>query len=40
MYLFLEQGEGKETERERSINMWLPWCAPNWGPGQQPRHVP
>ena len=24
IYLFLERGEGREKERERNINMWLP----------------
>ena len=24
IYLFLERGEGKEKERERHINVWLP----------------
>ena len=23
-YLFLERGEGREKERERNINVWLP----------------
>ena len=40
IYLFLESREGKEKETERNINVWLLSCAPNWGPGPQPRHVP
>ena len=24
IYLFLERGEGREEERERNINVWLP----------------
>ena len=39
--LFLERGEGRKKERERSNNAWLPLtCFPQWGPGPQPRHVP
>ena len=33
IYLFLEQGEGREKERERSINVWLPLnpgMCPDW----------
>ena len=39
---FLERGEGKEKERERNINVWLPPAHRLLGdrPGQQPRHVP
>ena len=48
MCVFLETGfmvwrEGKvrEKEKERNISVWLPlMCAPYWGPGPQPRHVP
>ena len=41
IYLFLERGEGREKERERNINVWLPLTCPhNWGPCPQPRHVP
>ena len=39
IYLFLERGEGRETERETSMCGCLS-CAPYWGPGPQPRHVP
>ena len=28
MYLFLERGEGREKERERNINGWLPLTHP------------
>ena len=31
MYLFLKRGEGKEKERERSINLWLPLKHPLLG---------
>ena len=31
IYLFLEGGEGKEKERERSINVWLPLACPPLG---------
>ena len=39
-YLFLEKGEGREKERERTINVWLPaMCpgmCPNWESNQWP----
>ena len=38
--LFLERGEEKEKERERNIMCGCLLCAPHWGPGPQPRHVP
>ena len=31
MYLFLERGEGREKERERNINVWLPLTRPLLG---------
>ena len=31
IYLFLERGEGKEEERERNINVWLPLARPQMG---------
>ena len=37
IYLFLK---GREKEREKNINVWLPLQNPNWGPGPQLRHVP
>ena len=40
IYLFLERGEGRERERKRNINAWLPLEYPLQGPGLQPRHVP
>ena len=41
IYLFSERGEGRQKERERNINVWLPLvCAPFWGPGPQPSHMP
>ena len=30
-YLFLEKGEGREKERERNINVWLPLRCPQLG---------
>ena len=30
-YLFLEKGEGREKERERNINVWLPLTCPLLG---------
>ena len=30
-YLFLERGEGRETERERNIDVWLPLTCPQLG---------
>ena len=40
VYLFFERGEGREEERERNINVWLPLVRPYQGPGPQSRHVP
>ena len=40
IYLFLEKGEGRVKERERSINMWMPVTCSPLGAGPQPRHVP
>ena len=40
IYLFLERGEGREKEKEGSINVWLLLTCPPWGPGPQPPHVP
>ena len=31
IYLFLERGEGREKERERNINVWLPLAFPLLG---------
>ena len=33
----LKRWEGREKEKERNINVWLPLIAPSWGPGLQPR---
>ena len=30
-YLFLDRGEGREKERERNINVWLPLARPLFG---------
>ena len=38
-YLFLERGEGRETEWERNINVWLPLLLPQLGIWLQPRYV-
>ena len=40
IYLLLENWEGREEEKERNINVWLPLEGPQPGPGPQPRHVP
>ena len=41
IYLFLDRGEGREKEMERKKSMrGCLLCAPHWGPGLQPRHVP
>ena len=32
--------EGREKERERNIKVWLLLCAPHWGSGPEPTHVP
>ena len=39
-YLFLERGEGREKDRERNINVWLPLLHHLLGTCLQPRHVP
>ena len=31
IYLFLERGEGREKERERNSNVWLPLTSPQLG---------
>ena len=31
IYLFLERGEGREKEKERNINVWLPLVRPLLG---------
>ena len=31
MYLFLERGEGREKEREKNGNVWLPLTRPQLG---------
>ena len=31
IYLLLERGEGTEKERERNINVWLPFTCPLLG---------
>ena len=38
-YLFSDRGEGRKRGRETSVCGCLS-CAPYWGPGPQPRHVP
>ena len=39
IYLFIEKG-GREGERKRNTNVWLPFTHPQPGIGPQPRHVP
>ena len=39
LHLFLEE-KGREGERERNINVWLPFASPHWGPGPHLRHMP
>ena len=39
-YLCWDKWEGKEKERDRIINVWLPLMHPPLGTGWQPRHVP
>ena len=39
IYLFIDTGEGRNWRRETSMCGCL-LCAPYWGPGLQPRHVP
>ena len=31
IYLFLERGEGREKEREKNVNVWLPLTSPQLG---------
>ena len=31
IYLFFERGKGREKEKERNINVWLPLARPQWG---------
>ena len=38
--LFICRERGREKEREKNINVWLPFTCPDWGPGLQPRRVP
>ena len=39
LLIYFWRGEGREKERERNINVWFLSCAPDGGPGQQPKHV-
>ena len=39
LFIFRQRG-GREKEKERNINVWLPLTRPLWGPRLQPRHVP
>ena len=40
IYLVLERGEGRERNiNVREIQQSVASCAPNWGPGLQPRRV-
>ena len=38
IYLPLDRGEGRETERERNIDGLPLLHVPSWGPSLQPRH--
>ena len=40
IYLFIFREEGKEKERERNINVWLPLAHPPLGTWPKPRHGP
>ena len=41
IYLFLERGEGREKEGEKtSMSISCFSLDPQWGPGPQPRHMP
>ena len=41
IHLFLDRGEGREKERDRNINVWLPLTCPLLEDlVQQPRYVP
>ena len=41
IYLFIFRQRGREGERRRETSMsGCLLCAPSWGPGLQPRHVP
>ena len=40
IYLFLGRGERREKERERNINVWLPFTHPYWRPSPQPSTCP
>ncbi|XP_053511076.1 BET1 homolog isoform X2 [Artibeus jamaicensis] len=37
---FLAEMKRREGERERNINVWLPFMRPLQGTGLQPRYVP
>ena len=39
-FIYFQRWEGREKEKERNINVWLPPHPPHWGPGPHPRHVP
>ena len=40
LFIYFREGKGgRKKGRETSMCGWLS-CAPNWGPGPQPRHVP
>ena len=39
LFLFLERGEGKEKKGEKHQGV-VASCAPNQGPGPQPRYLP
>ena len=40
LFIFLDRGEGREKERERNINVWLPLTHPTtWGTWPTTRRV-
>ena len=39
-FIYFQRGEGREKEKARNINLWLPLAHPHWGASLQPRHVP
>ena len=40
IFLFLERLEGREKERERNINVWLPLMSPTGDPTRNPGTCP
>ena len=40
IYLFLRVGKGRRKRGRETSMCGCLLCAPNWGPGPEPRHVP